>query len=328
MGDFVTFNELVDFIEKKMAMSHVYQPALIRALVSAGGAATLRQLAQDFLCEDESQLLYYEKRIKEMPVKVLRKHGVITLEGQLVSLAVPYLTLEQRSRIRMACEQRLQTFVQKRGLAIWDYRLLEDDPVPDSLRFIVLKASGGRCQLCGATKNERPLDVDHIIPRNRGGKNELVNLQVLCSKCNRSKRDTDATDFRNTVPVEREAECVFCGDSVQGRAVAENGSVIAICDRFPVTPGHLLVLPRRHATDVFSMTVDERNHADELIRMLRNHIAQEDKRVLGFNVGHNCGEAAGQTVMHAHIHLIPRRAGDVENPRGGVRGAVPDRRVY
>jgi hypothetical protein len=123
----------------------VYQPALIRALVSAGGAATLRQLAQAFLCEDESQLLYYEKRIKEMPLKVLRKHGVITVDGQFVSLAVSSLTLEQRSRIRMACEQRLQTFVQKRGLAIWDYRLLEDDPVPDSLRFIVLRASGGRC---------------------------------------------------------------------------------------------------------------------------------------------------------------------------------------
>jgi diadenosine tetraphosphate (Ap4A) HIT family hydrolase len=151
---------------------------------------------------------------------------------------------------------------------------------------------------------------------------------VLCSKCNRSKRDKDATDFRDTVPAERESECVFCAASVQERAVAENGSVIAIRDRFPVTPGHLLVLPRRHAADVFAMTVDERNHADELVRMLRNRIADEDKRVLGFNVGHNCGETAGQTVMHAHIHLIPRREGDVENPRGGVRGVVPEKRIY
>ncbi|HYG97486.1 MAG TPA: hypothetical protein VD837_00030 [Terriglobales bacterium] len=97
-------------------MSHVYQPALIRALISAGGSATLRQLAQAFLCEDESQLLYYEKRIKEMPVRVLRKHGVISVQGQLVSLTIPPLTLEQRARIRMACERRLQSFVQKRGL--------------------------------------------------------------------------------------------------------------------------------------------------------------------------------------------------------------------
>jgi ATP adenylyltransferase len=327
-GAYVTFNELVEFIEQKMAMSHVYQPALIRALISAGGSATLRQLAQAFLCEDESQLIYYEKRIKEMPVKVLRKHGVITVEGQLVSLAIPPLTIEQRARIRIACEQRLQAFVQKRGLAIWDYRLLEDDPVPDSLRFLALKAAEGRCQLCGATKNQRPLDVDHIIPRNRGGKNELANLQVLCSKCNRSKRDKDETDFRNVIPVERDPHCTFCSDAVQKAPIEENGSVVAICDQFPVTPGHMLVLPRRHAPDVFAMTTIERSHADELIRVLRNRISGEDRRVLGFNVGHNSGETAGQTVMHAHIHLIPRRQGDVENPRGGIRGAVPEKRIY
>jgi diadenosine tetraphosphate (Ap4A) HIT family hydrolase len=311
-----------------MTMSHVYQPALIRALISAGGSATLRQLAQAFLCEDESQLLYYEKRIKEMPVKVLRKHGVITVEGQLVSLSIPSLTLEQRATVRLACEQRLQSFIRKRGLSIWDYRMLEDDPVPDSLRYLALKAAAGRCQLCGATKEDRTIDVDHIIPRNRGGKNELANLQVLRSKCNRSKRDKDDTDFRAMSPIEHLLDCAFCSEEVQRRAVAENGSVIAINDRFPVTPGHLLVLPRRHSADVFSMTVNERNHADELVRMLRNRIADEDKRVLGFNVGHNCGEAAGQTVMHAHIHLIPRREGDVENPRGGVRGVVPEKRVY
>ncbi len=132
----MTFHELLQFIEQKMAMSHVYQPALIRALISAGGSATLCPLAQAILREDESQLIYYEKRIKEMPVKGLCKHGVTKVEGQLVSLAVPSLTLEQRARIRMACEQRLQSFVQKRGLAIWDYRLLEDDPVPDSLRYV------------------------------------------------------------------------------------------------------------------------------------------------------------------------------------------------
>jgi len=200
--------------------------------------------------------------------------------------------------------------------------------VPDSLRYLALKAAGGRCQLCGATKEDRPLDVDHIIPRNRGGKNEVANLQVLCSKCNRSKRDKDDTDFRSVIPIERERGCVFCADEIEQRLVAEIGSVIAIRDRFPVTPGHVLVLPRRHAVDVFSMTIVERTHADELIRVLRNRIADKDRRVLGFNVGHNSGETAGQTVMHAHIHLIPRRSGDVENPRGGVRGVVPEKRIY
>ena len=175
----MTHEELVDFLEHKMTMSHVYQPLLVRALVDAGGTATLRQLAHVFLAQDESQLLYYEKRIKEMPLKVLKRHGVLEADGQLVSLAASKLTLEQKAHVRMICEQKLQTFVQKRGIGIWDYRLLDEEPISDSLRFQVLKAAGGRCQLCGISAKERPLDVDHIIPRSRGGKTELANLQAL-----------------------------------------------------------------------------------------------------------------------------------------------------
>ena len=85
----MTYAELVDFLERKMSMSHVYQPLLVRALVDAGGVATVRQLAQVFLAQDESQLLYYEKRIKEMPLKVLKRHEVITSDGQLVALNMP-----------------------------------------------------------------------------------------------------------------------------------------------------------------------------------------------------------------------------------------------
>jgi ATP adenylyltransferase len=146
----MTYQELVDFLEHKMSMSHVYQPLLVRALVDTGGVATVRQLAQVFLVQDESQLLYYEKRIKEMPLKVLKRHEVITSDGQLVSLSAKQLTLQQKAHIRMICEQKLQSFVQKRGISIWDYRLLDEEPIPDSLRFLVLKAAGGRCQLCGS----------------------------------------------------------------------------------------------------------------------------------------------------------------------------------
>jgi ATP adenylyltransferase len=130
------YEELVDFLEHKMSMSHVYQPLLVRALVDAGGVATVRQLAQVFLVQDESQLLYYEKRIKEMPLKVLKRHEVIASDGRVVSLNTNNLTLVQKAHIRMICEQKLQSFVQKRGIGIWDYRLLDDDPIPDSLRFL------------------------------------------------------------------------------------------------------------------------------------------------------------------------------------------------
>src|SRR5512145_1248185 len=102
------FPDLLAFVTTRMRMSHIYQPLLIRALVDAGGAATLRQLAHAFLAQDESQLRFYEQRIKEMPLRVLAKHGVVQHDGQLVSLTVPVLNYVQRAQVKRACEQRLQ----------------------------------------------------------------------------------------------------------------------------------------------------------------------------------------------------------------------------
>jgi len=223
----MTFDQLIDFLTNKMKMSHIYQPLLVRSLVDAGGSATLRQLATYFLSQDESQLLYYEKRIKEMPLKILAKHGIVDKDGELIHLNVQKLTLQQKAQIRCICEQKLQEFVQKKGLGIWDYRLLETDPVPDSLRFQVLKESGGRCALCGITKNDSPLDVDHIIPRSRGGSNAITNLQVLCAKCNRTKRDKDTTDFRKPLPADKAKGCLFCSDEIKDRIVTENICLIS-----------------------------------------------------------------------------------------------------
>jgi len=72
----------------------------------------------------------------------------------------------------------------------------------------------------------------------------------------------------------------------------------------------------------------QRPPLQDLLRLLRNRLAESDRTIQGFNVGMNCGEIAGQTVMHAHIHLIPRRKGDTEKPRGGVRGVVPSKMNY
>ncbi len=324
----MTFNQLLEFLTKRMRMSHIYQPLLIRALVDAGGTATLRQLAHAFLAQDESQLRFYEKRIKEMPLRVLSKYGVVRRDGQLVSLVVTDLTYVQRTQLRMTCEQRLQEYIQKRKLARWDYRLLDTDPVPDDLRYQVLREAGGRCALCGTTKDDAPLDVDHIVPRSLGGKTERANLQTLCARCNRSKGNKDTTDFRVGPTPERETACAFCAETFFSKAVEAHGAVFAVKDGHPVTPGHHLVLPRRHASDYFAMTTQERQDADDLLCLLRNRLAETDRTIQGFNVGVNCGEVAGQTVLHAHIHLIPRRKGDTPRPRGGVRGVVPERMGY
>jgi diadenosine tetraphosphate (Ap4A) HIT family hydrolase len=112
------------------------------------------------------------------------------------------------------------------------------------------------------------------------------------------------------------------------QVVVEYGTVFAILDKHPVTEGHHLVISKRHVSDSFNMSYNEKSDAEALLSLLRRPILEDDPSVHGFNVGANCGAVAGQTVMHAHVHLIPRREGDVEEPRGGVRGCVPDKRVY
>ncbi len=322
------YETLREFLSSKMRLSHIYQPLLIKSLVEAGGTATIRQLATIFLSQDESQLLYYENRLKEMPIRVLSKHDVITKDGDLVKLNVNKLTLQQKAELKKICEEKLQSYIAERGLAIWDYRMLDTEPVPDSLRYRVLKESGGRCALCGATKKESLLDVDHIKPRSRGGKTEYKNLQVLCAKCNRSKGNKDQTDFRDTGSNDSKEGCIFCEAFKSREIIEENEYCLAFLDGYPVTRGHTLIIPKRHVVDYFEMFEMERTASNDLIRIIRKELLSQDSTIKGFNIGVNIGECAGQTVDHCHIHLIPRREGDTPNPKGGVRGVIPSRQSY
>ena len=127
---------------------------------------------------------------------------------------------------------------------------------------------------------------------------------------------------------ERTPPCPFCLSNIVSKILEKRGTVLAIEDKNPVTKGHALVLPIRHTQDFFSMTCEEKKDADTLIQLLCGRIQESDSTVTGFNIGVNCGESAGQTIMHAHIHLIPRRDGDMPQPRGGVRGVIPEKRDY
>jgi diadenosine tetraphosphate (Ap4A) HIT family hydrolase len=122
--------------------------------------------------------------------------------------------------------------------------------------------------------------------------------------------------------------CRFCPDNLRDRIVEEYHTVWAFKDRYPVSDGHMLVVPKRHTIDWFSMTGAERRDADALIRILKKRLMAIDPTISGLNLGMNCGKSAGQTIFHAHIHLIPRRDGDTPNPMGGVRGVIPDRMSY
>lgn len=110
--------------------------------------------------------------------------------------------------------------------------------------------------------------------------------------------------------------------------VEDNYLAYLIRDGFPVADGHSLIIPKRHVEDYFGLTPDELLACDQLIRSARERLIEEDESIDGFNIGINSGAAAGQTVFHCHFHLIPRRTGDVENPRGGVRNIIPGKGNY
>ena len=118
-----------------------------------------------------------------------------------------------------------------------------------------------------------------------------------------------------------ERSCPFCRID-PADVVLANEHALAFYDRFPVTPGHALVVPRRHFASFFEATPEERTALFELLGRVRELLLKE-RAPDAFNVGINDGVAAGQTVMHLHLHLIPRYAGDTEDPRGGVRWIMP-----
>lgn len=122
-------------------------------------------------------------------------------------------------------------------------------------------------------------------------------------------------------------QCPFCEISADREIIAENTTALAFYDGFPVTPGHTLIIPKRHVAGYFDLNQDELCNINELQFTCRN-ILQAKYKPQGFNIGVNVGEAAGQTIFHCHIHLIPRYTGDVANPRGGVRGVIPAKQSY
>lgn len=123
------------------------------------------------------------------------------------------------------------------------------------------------------------------------------------------------------------SNCIFC--KVDPKIItAQNTTMLAFEDRYPVTEGHTLIIPKIHRVDFFELNQQEVIDLDHLIRNLSEKIRSQDSNVSGFNIGMNCGKSAGQTIFHCHIHLIPRRDGDCANPVGGVRGVIPAKQQY
>ena len=121
--------------------------------------------------------------------------------------------------------------------------------------------------------------------------------------------------------------CLFCNTEKSG-IDHENNLAYASYDTYPVSDYHCLIIPKRHVRDYFELTNEELIACNDLVKIVKEEIINKDTSVKAFNIGANVGKISGQSIMHCHIHLIPRREGDVENPQGGVRSVIPLKQHY
>lgn len=327
----MTFAQLVDFVQNRMRMSHIYQPVMLLTLLQHDGDCSETDIAKAISAHDPTQIEYYEAITRNMVGRVLTRHGVVKRDGKFFTLLSDRpLSEEQRDELRRLLVAKRDEYITKRGERIWQHRRLSLGDLSGTVKYEVLKRASRRCELCGISNSERALEVDHIVPINHGGTDELSNLQALCYSCNAMKRDRDATDFRalRESYSHRDDECPFCTQQKTSNVILESELCFGIKDGYPVTDSHMLVIPKRHVSDFFELYEPERHACIRLLDEAKQKIKRNDSSVVGFNVGINVGEAAGQTVHHCHVHLIPRRLGDVAQPRGGVRNVIPGKGAY
>jgi 5-methylcytosine-specific restriction endonuclease McrA len=204
--------------------------------------------------------------------KVLTGNGITRYErGTYDLVGGEELSDVEREELLKLCRQRLDAFREQRGEEVFAHRSRQRTPISGSIKYRVLTRAKGRCECCGAHEHQRALEVDHIVPRNHGGSDDLSNLQALCFRCNAGKRDTDTTDFRGLQAsyAHRQDSCVFCALEASGRVLLDNKLSRCIADADPVTPGHSLVIPRRHVSDGLALHQPEWNAVVELVHSIQ-----------------------------------------------------------
>lgn len=311
---------LHEFLTKKMKMTGPYQAIVIYQCLNGNGEASLEDIAKDLSARDRESINYYISRLKIYPKEVLKKHGVAELSDNKFKLTFP-VENNQIDVLKTICLEKIEKWYQDNAS-----KEISDPNGWGAIRYRMLKKYK-RCVLCGAKPHQDldiELDVDHIIPESKGGSNDESNLQVLCSKCNRAKGNRDDEDFR---PINNDS-CLFC-KNLEDRSLNIKSKLFwVIRDKFPVTALHTLIIPKTHISSPTEMDSKHWAELGHITSIVKNQIIEEDKTVLGFNMGFNDGECSGQTVFHVHFHIIPRRVGDHPKPRGGIRGVIPEKQSY
>ena len=283
------FTEIHDFIQHRMRMSHVYQPVMLATLLKSKGQAEASAIAQALLNEDPSQNEYYTQIVNNMVGRVLRNHGLVSKVPRKSAYKLnnfDNLSPKEIKILLSLCEEKLSSFNQSRGDAVWEHRRRNRRAVPGTVRYEVLQRAKNRCELCGISSDEKALEVDHIVPKNIGGIDDLSNYQALCYSCNSSKGDRDSTDLRGTLIdyTYREAGCLFCHAYKDREIIIENTLAYVISDGFPVTNGHALIIPKRHVKDYFGLSTAELSACNKLIFDMKKLLLAEDNLITGFNI--------------------------------------------
>jgi ATP adenylyltransferase len=327
---------LRDFLTNRMKMSHIYQPVMLMEIIKRGGTASVEEIAKSLLEHDQSQIDYYSEITKKMVGDVLSsKNGIVQklkTGNSIHGYAIPdfdELSSEEISDLISICQSKVNDYVDLRGNRIWSHRQKSSGYISGTVQYEVLTRAKFRCELCGTLDGDKALQVDHIVPRNHGGSDDISNLQALCYSCNAMKRDRDDTDFRGVAQSyeDRSQGCLFC-EIEPSRIIDQNALCYSIRDAFPVTDLHTLIIPKRHVSEFFDLYQPEINSINDLLKTTKVKLQEIDPSICGFNIGVNVGASAGQTIFHCHVHLIPRRTGDVADPRGGVRGVISEKQSY
>ena len=282
------FQRLQTFLKSQMRMAHLYQPLMLKALIEKGGVASLRDIASSFLAHDESQIEYYTEITKRMPGPVLTRHQLVRRDGEGYRL-LPNVE-------ELSAEER-DELLRLCDEAVANYTGRRGRKLYDHRRWAIGDISG---------------TVRYEVLKRAGHRCELCGIPAderwLEVDHILPRRHGGTDDISNL-----QALCYKCNANKGARDDSDLRAVRArMSDRAAdcvfCSPGDRLSTSCSISSDkMFSVLI---------------------RAVDGFNIGMNCGETAGQTIMHCHVHLIPRRRGDVEQPRGGVRGVIPAKQGY
>ena len=297
------YGDLENFIHKKMRMTHIYQPIMIKTLLKSGdNTASVEEIARNFLDNDDSQVNYYKKITKRWPHITLKKHNIVSYKKNRYTLLIDEkLSHQEKDKLLELCDLRLNEFIDKDPW-IQKRRELERISPGKSMRYDVLSKSKGVCIACGARPPAASLHIDHIMPASLGGLTEMGNLQALCYLCNTQKRNRDDLDFlRAHKRLQfRNKKCSLCKKK---KDIKSNSMAYAVKAKHSIPDMHLII-PNRHVTSFMDLIPAEKQLCLVLVDEVMDHIKNENSAVTDFQVS----GFDGRHNKHCSISIVPTRS--------------------